>query len=574
MSKKKKKFLKVHKRISGIFTSTMRSHINNKKSVNEYLSRGNIKEFHKNRDKLSLEPTDSGDDEELNPVFYLKGEESEDEEDEDMGEEELDDMAAKIEKQAKYLRQKTGIIEDEDEKEKADWGKRKRDYYRADNIDYEIQSSDDELPALEEDEARRIQQKIAESHRPEDFDQVSDEDIPEETDTLEKLVERSDQLVKDKVKDKTSDVPIEKVKKDFDSLSKDEKLQVVMSNAPELVGLLTELKEALHELEHKLEDGNFATREGKNYMEMKHMLLLSYCRTIVFYLLLKAEGRSVCDHPVIAKLVEIRTLLDKVRPIDKKLQQQIDKHMVLDTSKLPQQEDSAKDEVKESKATANGNHKSKHSRHNVQNAKPAEQPQFVGEESRNMLREMERLQEKARREQLLEQTRVSELQTGKRREAKRHRGLLDDLEDDLGALDQESQPKTISRVVAEAGKRQKKPKIISSDTDLPVKEHIGERRRKREVQTSGRAESPVEQSEDDDDGSLFPNQNLTCKRREGTLKPRWRRIVNTISQKGLEESTEEIQDDAWKGGDQKDKSGTSEWKQDHMERNPLVSAQI
>ncbi|EFJ37982.1 hypothetical protein SELMODRAFT_402703 [Selaginella moellendorffii] len=353
---------------------------------------------------------------------------------------------------------------------------------------------------LEENEARRIQQKIAESHRPEDFDQVSDDDIPEETDTLEKLVERSDQLVKDKVKDKTSDVPIEKVKKDFDSLSKDEKLQVVMSNAPELVGLLTELKEALHELEHKLEDGNFATREGKNYMEMKHMLLLSYCRTIVFYLLLRAEGRSVCDHPVIAKLVEIRTLLEKVRPIDKKLQQQIDKHMVLDTSKLPQQEDSAKDEVKESKATANGNHKSKHLRHNVQNAKPAEQPQFVGEESRNMLREMERLQEKARREQLLEQTRVSELQTGKRREAKRHRGLLDDLEDDLGALDQESQPKTISRVVAEAGKRQKKPKIISSDTDLPVKEYIGERRRKREVQTSGRAESPVEQSEDDDDG--------------------------------------------------------------------------
>ncbi|XP_024527549.1 uncharacterized protein LOC9634996 [Selaginella moellendorffii] len=336
--------------------------------------------FHKNRDKLSLEPT--------------------------------------VEKQAKYLRQKTGIIEDEDEKEKADWGKRKRDYYRADNIDYE------------------------------------------------KLVERSDQLVKDKVKDKTSDVPIE-----------------------------------------KLEDGNFATREGKNYMEMKHMLLLSYCRTIVFYLLLKAEGRSVCDHPVIAKLVEIRTLLDK--------------------------------------------------------------PQFVGEESRNMLREMERLQEKARREQLLEQTRVSELQTGKRREAKRHRGLLDDLEDDLGALDQESQPKTISRVVAEAGKRQKKPK-----------EHIGERRRKREVQTSGRAESPVEQSEDDDDGQtqredeFYQEAKAIKLAKDAARAAKWRRIVNTISQKGLEESTEEIQDDAWKGGDQKDKSGTSEWKQDHMERNPLVSAQI
>ena len=53
--------------------------------------------------------------------------------------------------------------------------------------------------------------------------------------------------------------------------------------------------------------------------------MLSYCVNIVFYLLLKSEGRSVRDHPVVLRLVEIRAYLEKLRPIDRKLRYQIDK---------------------------------------------------------------------------------------------------------------------------------------------------------------------------------------------------------------------------------------------------------
>ena len=53
--------------------------------------------------------------------------------------------------------------------------------------------------------------------------------------------------------------------------------------------------------------------------------MLSYCINIAFYLLLKAEGKPVKDHPVVLRLVEIRTYIEKLRPIDKKLKYQIDK---------------------------------------------------------------------------------------------------------------------------------------------------------------------------------------------------------------------------------------------------------
>ena len=74
--------------------------------------------------------------------------------------------------------------------------------------------------------------------------------------------------------------------------------------------------------------GALATAEGISYLEAKHLLLLNYCMCIVFYLLLKAEGRPVREHPVIVRLVELRAYLEKIRPIDRKLQYQMDKMLL------------------------------------------------------------------------------------------------------------------------------------------------------------------------------------------------------------------------------------------------------
>lgn len=58
-----------------------------------------------------------------------------------------------------------------------------------------------------------------------------------------------------------------------------------------------------------MREGELATAEGVSYLEAKHLLLLHYCTAITFYLLLKAEGRPVQAHPVVARLVELRAYL-------------------------------------------------------------------------------------------------------------------------------------------------------------------------------------------------------------------------------------------------------------------------
>ena len=56
-----------------------------------------------------------------------------------------------------------------------------------------------------------------------------------------------------------------------------------------------------------------------SYLEMKYNLLMSYCTFLSFYLLLKVEGKDVKDHPVIYKLTHIKTLFERLKPLDQKL---------------------------------------------------------------------------------------------------------------------------------------------------------------------------------------------------------------------------------------------------------------
>ncbi|XP_004238015.1 uncharacterized protein [Solanum lycopersicum] len=108
--------------------------------------------------------------------------------------------------------------------------------------------------------------------------------------------------------------------------------QRISRQAPQLVTVLKEMKAGLdtvslkvQALTAKVKADHFPTADGISYLETKHLLLLNYCQSLVYYLLRKAKGLSIEGHPVVRSLVEMRLFLEKIRPIDKKLQYQIQK---------------------------------------------------------------------------------------------------------------------------------------------------------------------------------------------------------------------------------------------------------
>lgn len=71
--------------------------------------------------------------------------------------------------------------------------------------------------------------------------------------------------------------------------------------------------------------GEMSTDQGLSFLEMKYNMLLSYLINLTFIVLRKCSGEKIEGDPCIDRLIEIRTVLEKIRPIDSKLKYQIDK---------------------------------------------------------------------------------------------------------------------------------------------------------------------------------------------------------------------------------------------------------
>ncbi|PKI63782.1 hypothetical protein CRG98_015766 [Punica granatum] len=443
-----------------------------------------IDAFHKQRDVVPLnihgDAGDSDDDKE-EPVFDFEDADDEDnDEDNEMDDDDsqLTGLAAKIARQQRYLREKMGGAEDEmdeeeEEKEKdnAVWGRSKRQYYNAD----EATSSDEELLVEEEAEVLRMQREKAKSLSMEDFglEDISEEESDKEPTLGEIAIRGQDKIDSDIKKDMEDNgvTDFEEVKKDLNALSKEEQMDVVYSSAPELVGLLLELYTAVEELEERVnplistvKDGGNASKEGVRYLEVKQILLLSYCQAITFYLLLKSEGQPVRDHPVIGRLVEIKNLLDKMKELDENLPSQLEEVLV-------------------------GN-KADQTVATLMQEKLAQNGQF-GAQSMKMLKVRAALEEKLRQKGILSS--AAPKGEKNRKHLKPVNGMLETREDfDDNATGSDGTKHGLSNgnaSLSESSKlsslivaKQNKTKIISGDDDLPRRDDIGERRRKHELQ--------------------------------------------------------------------------------------------
>ncbi|KAK4490707.1 hypothetical protein RD792_001406, partial [Penstemon davidsonii] len=513
-------------------------------SDDEDMMNDEIDAFHKQRDVVPLNMDDDiedSDEDNEQPVFDLE-DDDQDDEDEDDDDEPPKGLAAKIVRTQKYLREKFGGVEDEElddaeeeEEEKGIWG-RKSDLYGGD-VDYEPQTSDDEDAAAEEAEVLKLQSEKAKALSLEDYGLV-DQDETEREPTFEDILDHgkpraNDSL--DKVIKEDAGITYEIVKKDLNTLTKEEQMDVVYSSAPELVGLLSELNDALEQLENKVNPllekigGRENAKKGEmNYVEVKQLLLQSFCQAITFYLLLKSEGHPVRDHPVVSRLVEIKTLLDKMKEMDENLPFDVEEFVKKDVgseSIMKLVEESA---ALESDSLTNGQMVSKSSAQNqiIELMKEADdsntlnipknnKSQRKSEDKQVGVQSMEMLKVRAALEEKLKQKGVYSSIAPKNAKVRENLQpvnsqleTFDDFDDEAMELDKvgknngDAGLSNSSRTSQLLNLRPNKRKMISGDDDLPKRDDIGERRRKHELRVLAGAGVKSFDGGEDDIGNL------------------------------------------------------------------------
>lgn len=101
---------------------------------------------------------------------------------------------------------------------------------------------------------------------------------------------------------------------------------------PQAVKLLKEMNMNVQQVSQlvdnmlvRVKSGELTTDKGLSFLEMKYQMLLSYLINLTYIVLRKCSGEKIESDPSIARLIEIRTVLEKIRPIDSKLKYQIDK---------------------------------------------------------------------------------------------------------------------------------------------------------------------------------------------------------------------------------------------------------
>ncbi|GIX62668.1 Sas10 C-terminal domain-containing protein [Babesia caballi] len=205
------------------------------------------------------------------------------------------------------------------------WGKKLGTYYDEGSEEY----SDDE----------DINDRIAEAER---IEQELYEDVDDEDAELEDMVEAEDEVgisstaLDSILEDLSGSLRSQSAKvelpPEFVQLSDADKRQYLEEEHPEFVALLKEFKdkaavanEQVLKIVNDTELFKLCTKDGMEYLDVRNELMLMYVTYLSYYLLLKTHGIPVENHPVINRLLEIRIMLDKARPIESRLQFEINK---------------------------------------------------------------------------------------------------------------------------------------------------------------------------------------------------------------------------------------------------------
>ncbi|XP_076868447.1 neuroguidin [Brachyhypopomus gauderio] len=107
---------------------------------------------------------------------------------------------------------------------------------------------------------------------------------------------------------------------------------VIEADLPAAVRVLNSLTEQvasvtshIRDLIKRVQEKAYQTSKGLSFLDLRYHLLLFYLQDVTHLMCVKTNGQSLKDNSAIHRLVTIRTILEKMRPLDQKLKYQIDK---------------------------------------------------------------------------------------------------------------------------------------------------------------------------------------------------------------------------------------------------------
>lgn len=197
------------------------------------------------------------------------------------------------------------------------WGSKKKHFYGG-NTGERVRAGDSDS-SFDEDEAEEREAALLQQRQ---LDQIQEEDFID-TFTLPPP-QPGDKKVEE------AEVVEEAVKRDLSSLSQKELLALFRQTSPEFDGIVLDFKAKMGEavrlsrVVSLQDDGSIPPGPVATFVREKFQLLLNYCTNIICYMMFKAKGTNLKLHPVTARLVQYKQIIDSLVPLDELVMGQVD----------------------------------------------------------------------------------------------------------------------------------------------------------------------------------------------------------------------------------------------------------
>nr|CAG4648997.1 EOG090X0IJO [Polyphemus pediculus] len=108
-------------------------------------------------------------------------------------------------------------------------------------------------------------------------------------------------------------------------------LPVVVSNLNDVKTIIANVSRMVQNITKKVRSKELFIHDGMSFLDVKNNMLLDYLINLGCIMLKKSSGESIEGSSAVDHLVEIRTVLERMRPLEHKLKYQIEKLLKLAT---------------------------------------------------------------------------------------------------------------------------------------------------------------------------------------------------------------------------------------------------